>query len=98
MLMVRIGEMRVRVSQGRMSVEMAMTDIGGDWIRVIMLMVQIVNMLMRVLEFGMDVIMMVLFRKMEPDAYCHQGASKNERRRQWLAHRQCKHCTNKRSN
>ena len=96
--MVRIREMRVRVSQGRMSVGMTMADTCGDWVRVIMLMVQIVNVLMRVLEFGMDVIMMVLFRKMEPDAYCHQGASKNERRRQWLAHRQCKHCTNERSN
>lgn len=75
-----------------------MADTCGDWVRVIMLMVQIVNVLMLVLEFGMDVIVMVLFRKMEPDAYCHQDTSKNERRCQWLAHRQCKHCTNKRSN
>ena len=96
--MVRIREMRVCVSQGMMSVEMAVADTRGDRVGVIMLMVQIVNVLMRVLEFGMDVIMIVLFREMEPDAYRHQGAGKNERGCQWLAHRQCKHCTNERSN
>jgi len=91
MLVMHVRNMRVRVHEGavpmRMGVRFARRIVGA----VIVLVMLVMRMDMRVDDRQMDVLVLVPFRQMQPDARRHERSREHELQRGGLAERKHRH-------
>ena len=89
--MVRIREMRVAVAHRQMAMNVLVRHTQHDRASVLMLMVRIVNVLMRVFQGLMRMLVSMVLRQVQPDTPSHQGRSDQQLNRDRLVEKQHRH-------
>jgi hypothetical protein len=85
MPMMQVGVMRVPMHQGRMPVPMRVRPIGWQAQVMLMLVVRVMAVPMFVFHCFVDVLVVVAFREVKPEAKSHQSTRYQQQHGRWLA-------------